>query len=53
VPRKKLLTKRMQDSLIKALNAKTPQGRANYLIDAIAEEGFRDQTLDFDKKLET
>jgi hypothetical protein len=36
----------MADKLVKALNAKTPQGRANYLIDAIAEEGFDDPLLD-------
>ncbi len=30
----------------KALQAKTPQGRANHLFDALAEEGFRDPVLD-------
>ncbi len=46
MPRRNVNTKKMQDKLIKALNAKTPQGRANYLIDAIAEEGFQHQVLD-------
>lgn len=36
----------MQDKLVKALNAKTPKGRVNYLIDLIAEEGLHDQVLD-------
>ncbi len=46
MPRRRVVTKRMADKLGKALNAKTPQGRYNYLIDAIAEEGFHDQVLD-------
>ena len=46
MPRRKTVTKRMQDKLVKALTAKTPQGRVNYLIDAIAEEGFHDPLLD-------
>ncbi|MDA4123922.1 MAG: hypothetical protein OK438_00535 [Thaumarchaeota archaeon] len=46
MPRRKILTKRMQDKLLKALDAKTPQGRANYLIDVIVEEGLHDQVLD-------
>jgi len=46
LPRRKTVTKRMQDKLVKALTAKTPQGRVNYLIDAIAEEGFHDPLLD-------
>ena len=46
MPRRKVVTKRMANKLIKALNAKTPQGRANYLIDAVAEEGFHDPILD-------
>ncbi len=41
-----IMTKRMQQKLTKALTAKTAQGRANYLIDAVAEEGFHDQVLD-------
>ena len=36
----------MQDKLVKALQAKTSQGRVNYLIDAVAEEGLRDPALD-------
>ena len=40
------MTKRMQNKLIKALNAKTPQGRANYVIDAFAEEYMHDPLLD-------
>ena len=32
--------------MLKALNAKTSQGRANYLIDAFAEEGLHEQLLD-------
>ncbi len=36
----------MQDKLLKALQAKTTAGRANYLIDAIAEEGLGDYELD-------
>lgn len=31
------MTRRMQDKLVKALNAKTPQGGVNYLIDAVAD----------------
>jgi hypothetical protein len=40
------MTKKVQDKLIKALNAKTPQGRANYVIDAFAEEVMHDPLLD-------
>ena len=36
----------MADKLIMALNAKTPRGRVNYVIDAIAEEYMRDPLLD-------
>ena len=36
----------MADKLIKALNAKTPRGRANYVIDAFAEEYMHDPLLD-------
>jgi hypothetical protein len=36
----------MQDKLLKALTAKTPEGRANYLIDLVAEEGLHDPMLD-------
>jgi hypothetical protein len=43
---REVITKRMQEKLIKALNAKTPRGRANYLIDLVAEEGFHDPLLD-------
>jgi Holliday junction resolvasome RuvABC DNA-binding subunit len=46
VPRRKVVTKKMADKLVKALNAKTPQGRYNYLIDAIAEEGLHNPVLD-------
>ncbi len=44
--KRKIITKRMANKLAKALYAKTPQGRYNYLIDAIAEEGFHDRMLD-------
>ena len=46
MPKKKIMTRRMLDKLIKALNARTPQGRANYLIDLVAEEGLHDPALD-------
>ncbi len=46
VPRCKVLTKRTQDRLLRALNAKTPQGRYNYVIDAFAEEYMHDPLLD-------
>jgi len=46
MPRREILTKRMQDKLVKALNSKTPLGRANHLIDLVAEEGLHDKTLD-------
>jgi hypothetical protein len=46
VPKRKVITKKMADKLVKALNAKTPQGRANYLIDAFAEEVMHDPLLD-------
>ncbi len=46
MPRRKVVTRRMADKLVKALNAKTPQGRANYVIDAVAEEGLHDPVLD-------
>ncbi len=46
MPRRKIVTKQMADKLAKALYAKTPQGRYNYLIDAVAEEGFHDEVLD-------
>jgi hypothetical protein len=36
----------MADKLVKALNAKTPRGRANYVIDAFAEEYMHDPVLD-------
>ena len=36
----------MQEKLAKALDAKTPQGRINYLIDAFAEEGLHNPLLD-------
>ncbi len=36
----------MQDKLIKAFQAETTAGRANYLIDAISEEGSHDQAPD-------
>jgi len=36
----------MADKLMKAASAKTTRGRYNYLIDAIAEEGFHDPVLD-------
>jgi len=36
----------MADKLLKALQAKTPQGRANYVIDAFAEELMHDPVLD-------
>jgi len=31
---------------VKAMNAKTPRGRANYVIDAFAEEYMHDPILD-------
>jgi hypothetical protein len=46
VPRRKVVTRKMADKLVKALNAKTPQGRANYFIDAFAEEVMHDPLLD-------
>ncbi len=46
LPRRKVVTRKMRDKLVKALKAKTPQGRANYLIDAVAEEHFHDPVLD-------
>jgi len=36
----------MADKLVKALNAKTPRGRVNYVIDAFAEEYMHDPVLD-------
>jgi len=36
----------MANKLLKALQAKTPQGRANYVIDAFAEEYMHDPVLD-------
>ena len=36
----------MANKLLKALQAKTPQGRANYVIDAFAEELMHDPVLD-------
>ena len=36
----------MANKLLKALQAKTPQGRANYVIDAFAEEYMHDRVLD-------
>ena len=46
MPRRKIITKKMADKLVKALNAKTPRGRANYVIDAFAEEYMHDPVLD-------
>ena len=46
MPRSKIITKRMADKLTKALTAKTPRGRANYVIDAFAEEYMHDPILD-------
>ena len=40
------MTKRMANKLLKALNAKTPKARANYVIDAFAEEYMHDPLLD-------
>ncbi len=40
------MTRRMEDKLLKAMQAKTTAGRANYLIDAVAEEWLRDYDLD-------
>jgi hypothetical protein len=37
----------MQDKLVKAFQAKTMAGKANYLVDALAEEGLRNCDLDF------
>ncbi len=37
----------MRKKLIQALEAKTPSGKANYLVDAIAEEALHDPNLDF------
>ena len=36
----------MREKLLKALQAKTTAGRANYLIDAIVEEGLGRKDLD-------
>jgi hypothetical protein len=36
----------MQDKLVKAFQAKTMAGKANYLVDALAEEGLRNYDLD-------
>ena len=41
-----MITKRMADKLVKAMNAKTPQGRANYVVDAFAEEYMHNPVLD-------
>ena len=46
MPGRRVVTKRMADKLVRALNAKTPQGRANYVIDAFAEEYMHDPLLD-------
>ncbi len=40
------MKRRMQDKLLKAMQAKTTAGRANYLIDAVAEEWLGDYELD-------
>jgi hypothetical protein len=37
----------MQDKLVKAFQAKTMAGKANYVVDALAEEGLRNYDLDF------
>jgi hypothetical protein len=46
VPQRKIITKRMAAKLVKALNAKTPMARANYVIDAFADEYMHDPVLD-------
>ena len=46
MPRRKIVTKRMADKLAKALVAKTPQARANFVIDAFAEGVWHDPLLD-------
>lgn len=46
MPQRKIITRKMQEKLFKALTAKTPRGRANFVIDAIADEGLHDAVLD-------
>ena len=46
MPRRKVKASKVADKLVKALQAKTPQGRANYIIDAFAEEYMHDPLLD-------
>jgi hypothetical protein len=46
LPRRKTAARRMQDKALKALLAKTPKGRANYLIDLLADEALEDSLID-------
>ena len=46
MPRRRVPTTRVQYKLLKALQAKTIAGKANYLTDAIAEEWLGNYDLD-------